>query len=123
MPGIISVLHTWGQQLGFHPHIHCIVSGGGITTNNVWKQATKNDWRFLFPVKAMSIVYKTKFLQALKKMIDNGEVILPDRQAGKTNAKQLFNLLYQKKWVVYAIRQLADWWSTLRNRIPGQIHS
>ena len=58
----------------------------------------KNDYRFLFPVKAMSIVYKTKFLQALKKMIDNGEVILPQ----KTNAKQLFNLLYQKNWVVYA---------------------
>ncbi len=96
-PGIISVLHTWGQQLSFHPHVHCIVSGGGITNNNLWKQATKNDWRFLFPVKAMSIVYKTKFLQALKKMIDNGEVILPQ----KTNAKQLFNLLYQKKWVIY----------------------
>lgn len=104
MPGIISVLHTWGQQLSFHPHIHCIVSGGGITNNNVWKHATKNDWRFLFPVKAMSIVYKTKFLQTLKKMIDNGEVVLPDLpadQAGKTNARQLFDLLYQKNWVVY----------------------
>jgi len=97
-PGIISVLHTWGQQLSFHPHIHCIVSGGGITDNNAWRDATKNDWRFLFPVKAISIVYKTKFLQALKKMIDNGDVILPE----KINAKQFFDLLYQKTWVVYA---------------------
>ena len=96
-PGIISVLHTWGQQLSFHPHIHCIVSGGGITSDNVWKQAKKNEWRFLFPVKAMSIVYKTKFLQALKKMIDNGEVIM----TAKTDNKQFFNLLYQKNWVVY----------------------
>ncbi|MEK7801090.1 MAG: transposase zinc-binding domain-containing protein, partial [Pseudomonadota bacterium] len=95
-PGIISVLHTWGQQLSFHPHIHCIVSGGGITDDNTWKDATKNEWRFLFPVKAMSIVYKTKFLQALKKMIDNGEVTMP----AKTDNKQFFNLLYQKKWVV-----------------------
>jgi hypothetical protein len=98
MPGIISVLHTWGQQLSFHPHIHCIVSGGGITTDNTWKQATKNDWQFLFPVKAMGIVYRTKFLQALQQMIDKNEIIVP----AATNTKQLISLLYQKDWIVYA---------------------
>lgn len=98
LPGIISVLHSWGQQLSFHPHIHCIISGGGITAGNSWKGATKNDWRFLFPVKAMSIVYRAKFLQALKQMIDKGEVILP---AGE-DEKQLLNLLYHKAWIVYA---------------------
>jgi hypothetical protein len=97
-PGIISVLHTWGQQLSFHPHVHCIVSGGGITDDNAWRNATKNEWRFLFPVKAMSIVYRAKFLQALKQMIDNGKVILP----GNKDAKQLLNLLYHKDWIVYA---------------------
>jgi len=97
-PGIISVLHTWGQQLSFHPHVHCIVSGGGITGNNVWRDATKNEWRFLFPVKAMSIVFRTKFLQALKKMIDNGQVTLPDNK----DEKQLLNLLYHKDWIIYA---------------------
>jgi len=98
-PGIISVLHTWGQQLSFHPHVHCIVSGGGITDDNAWKDATKNEWRFLFPVKAMSIVYRAKFLQTLKQMIDRSEVILPDN---KKDEKQLLNLLYHKDWVVYA---------------------
>lgn len=97
-PGIISVLHTWGQQLSFHPHIHCIVSGGGITDDNAWKDATKNEWRFLFPVKAMGIVYRTKFLQALKQMVDKGEITLPDT----TDIKQLLNLLFQKDWIVYA---------------------
>lgn len=97
-PGIISVLHTWGQQLSFHPHIHCIVSGGGITDNHTWKEATKNQWRFLFPVKAMSIVYKTKFLQAFKRLIDKGELQLPDN----TDEQQLVNLLYHKNWIVYA---------------------
>lgn len=97
-PGIISVLHTWGQQLSFHPHMHCIVSGGGITDDNAWRDTTKNEWRFLFPVKAMTIVYRAKFLQALKKMIDKGEVILPDNK----DAKQLLNLLYHKDWIVYA---------------------
>jgi hypothetical protein len=97
-PGIISVLHTWGQQLSFHPHVHCIVSGGGITDDNAWKNATKNEWRFLFPIKAMSIVYRTKFLQTLKQMIDKDEVTLPD----KTDAKKLIDLLYHKDWIVYA---------------------
>jgi hypothetical protein len=98
LPGIITVLHTWGQQLNFHPHIHCIVSGGGITNNNNWKEATKNDCRFLFPVKAMSIVYRAKFLQVLQQMISTDEVTLPETEDGK----RLINLLYQKDWVVYA---------------------
>jgi hypothetical protein len=97
-PGIISVLHTWGQQLSFHPHIHCIISGGGINSNNNWKEATGNNRSFLFPVKAMSIVYRTKFLQALQAMIAKTEVLLPHN----TDCKQLFNLLRQKDWVVYA---------------------
>jgi hypothetical protein len=98
MPGIISVLHTWGQQLSFHPHIHCIVSGGGIVAEDEWRHAKKNSYRFLFPVKAMGIVYRAKFLQALRAMIVTGEVILPK----KTDAKQLLDILYKKEWVVYA---------------------
>jgi hypothetical protein len=97
-PGIISVLHTWGQQLSFHPHIHCIVSGGGITANNNWKNAINNNRSFLFPVKAMSIVYMTKFLQALQQMIIKAEVLLPVN----TDCKQLLNHLYRKDWIVYA---------------------
>ena len=96
--GIISVLHTWGQQLSFHPHIHCIVSGGGITRAGKWKEATKNDWRFLFPVKAMSTIFKTKFLQALHCMVAGGAVHLQD----VSNREAFFNLLYKKEWVVYA---------------------
>jgi hypothetical protein len=104
-PGIISVLHSWGQQLSFHPHIHCIISGGGITGDNSWRDATGpspfrgrlGGGQFLFPVKAMSTVYRAKFLQALKQMIDKGEVTLPDNKDGK----QLLNLLYRKDWIVY----------------------
>lgn len=98
VPGIISVLHTWGQQLSFHPHIHCIVSGGGIIGGNAWREAKKNDWGFLFPVKAMSVVYKTKFLQALKELIATATVI----PTAGTDTTALFNILYQKDWIVYA---------------------
>lgn len=93
-PGIISVLHTWGKQLSFHPHIHCIVSGGGITKNGSFKAATRSIYRFLFPLKAMGIVYKTKFLQALKQLIADKKVI----PAAGTDATALLNLLYKKQW-------------------------
>lgn len=98
MPGIISVLHTWGQSLNFHPHIHCIVSGGGITTNTEWQDAKKNNYRFLFPIKAMSIVFKTKFLQALQLMIVDKAITLP---VG-SDATILIDHLYSKDWVIYA---------------------
>jgi hypothetical protein len=98
LPGIISVLHTWGQQLSFHPHVHCIVSGGGITKEGIWKAAKKNLYHFLFPVKAMQVVFRAKFLTSLQKMMIRGEVIVPEG----TNSKVLFDLLYQKEWVVYA---------------------
>jgi hypothetical protein len=97
-PGIISVLHTWGQQLSFHPHIHSIVSGGGITGDGNWKNGKKNMYRFLFPLKAMSTVFKTKFLQVLKQLIADGKVILPSG----TDITALFNLLYKKEWIIYA---------------------
>jgi hypothetical protein len=98
LPGIIAVLHTWGQQLSFHPHVHCIVSGGGITTDNTWKEAKKSKYDFLFPVDAINTVYRGKFLETLKKMISQREVIMPDR----TDGRCLIDSLYQKDWIVYA---------------------
>lgn len=100
VPGIISVLHTWGQQLSFHPHVHCIVSGGGIINNNEWKSGIKNCYRFLFPVKAMQVMYRAKFLAGLKQLIAVGEVTLPP--ADEQDTKHWWDLLYKKNWVVYA---------------------
>jgi hypothetical protein len=98
VPGIISVLHTWGQQLSFHPHIHCIVSGGGIMAGNEWKEAKKNNYRFLFPVKAMSVVFRAKYLEGLKQLVQKQAVI----PSAGTDMEQLLNVLYRKDWVVYA---------------------
>jgi hypothetical protein len=96
--GIISVLHTWGQQLSFHPHIHSIVSGGGLTVAGKWKEAIRNKGRFLFPARAMAVVYRVKFLQGLKALLAKGLVTPP---AG-TDTGALFDTLYAKPWVVYA---------------------
>jgi len=99
LPGIISVLHTWGQQLSFHPHVHSIVSGGGIVKGNGWREAKKNDYQFLFPVKALQKVFRGKFLQGLRLAVKAGEVTLPQ---GQTDLSELLERMYRKHWVVYA---------------------
>jgi hypothetical protein len=99
-PGILAVLHTWGQQLSFHPHLHCIVSGGGLDREGGWKQAIKAKHGILFPVKAMGVVYRTYFLQQLQKRINEGKVKLSDEQMQHWLC--LRTELYKAEWIVYA---------------------
>jgi hypothetical protein len=95
--GMISILHTWGQNLTLHPHIHMIVPGGGIDENNHWKQAKVNG-SYLFPVRAMSVVFKNKLLEGFFQL----EQV---KQAGFDN--NLRQQLYAKNWVVYARQPFA----------------
>jgi len=90
--GMISLLHTWGQQLWLHPHVHCIVPGGGLTTSGKWKNC-KYDRKYLFPKRALSTVFRAKFMAALRKKIE-----VPQRLA---------KLAFKTKWVVYAKRPFA----------------
>ena len=64
-PGMIAGLHTWGQSLSLHPHLHCIVPGGGLSKAGFWKNA-KTKGKFIFPVKAMRKVFRAKYVQRLK---------------------------------------------------------
>lgn len=95
--GMISLLHTWGQNLSLHPHIHMIVTGGGIDDTGQWKHA-KNKGSFLFPVKAMSIVYKNKFMEKLTQFLQT---------KNKAMEVKLRRELYNKNWVVYAKQPFA----------------
>jgi len=61
--GFTSVLHTWGQNLMHHPHLHCIVPGGGLTSNGRWVSSRK---KFFIPVKVLSRKFRGKFLHFLK---------------------------------------------------------
>jgi hypothetical protein len=99
MPSISAVLHTWGQQLSFHPHLHCIVSGGGVDKHCNWVDLKKKtELGFLFPYNVMEPMFKKNFLRSVNKMIESGDIILKD----KSSWKQLKELLYNKKWIVYA---------------------
>lgn len=90
-PGMIAVLHTWGQNLSLHPHLHCIIPGGGITMSGKWKPA-KNKGKYLFPVKAMSKVFRARFVAALRKRLVTRQH--PDFYEG----------LFKNQWVVYCKR-------------------
>ncbi len=93
--GMIAILHTWGQQLMLHPHIHCIVPGGGIEGNGKWKN-TRSLGKYLFPIKEIKKVYRVKFVSALRKLVrqekinDQGQNFMAD--------------LFKKECVVYAKR-------------------
>jgi hypothetical protein len=106
-PGIIAVLHTWGQQLSFHPHIHCIVSGGGIIPPSPlygegqgvrWKEAAKAKHKFLFPAKAVAQLYRPYFLKQLQQQIDKGIVSMTEEQ--RTEWLTLRTKLYNTGWIV-----------------------
>jgi len=96
--GIISVLHTWGQNLSFHPHVHCIVSGGGTTKTGDWVEAKKVKYGVLYPVQAMEMVYRGRFMHLLNKAVKQSEVLLPP----SLDYAQLRQDLYAKRWVVFA---------------------
>ncbi len=95
--GMIAVLHTWGQNLSLHPHLHCIVPGGGIDEKGRWRPGLRSG-KFLFAVKALSKVFRAKYVAQLR-----------DR-AIRDNA--LIESLFQKQWVVYAKRPFGG---------PGQV--
>ncbi len=91
--GMISILHTWGQNLSLHPHLHCIVPAGVVDKYCRFK-SIRSDGKFLFPVKAMSKVFRAKYVAAL-------------RQRG-INDKQLIKSLFKKEWVIYAKRPFGN---------------
>jgi hypothetical protein len=86
--GMIAVLHTWGQNLSLHPHLHCIVPKGGVSKAGFWKKGKAKD-DFLFSVKAMSRKYRGLFVSKLRKKLP----MLP---------QSLYDNLFKKEWVVYA---------------------
>ena len=76
--GIVSILHTNGQDLSFHPHIHCIVTGGGVDKDGKWVEGKRSNGKFLFPRRVMELMYKAYFLKRLRAMLGDGELRIPE---------------------------------------------
>lgn len=100
---VTAILHTWGQQLSFHPHLHCIVSGGGVDSNGQWIEAKRKNSRFLFPVAAMKPVFKAIFLKRLRLLIRKNKLKLTGIDFQEIIAEAAF-----KKWNVYAKRPFGN---------------
>ena len=101
--GLIAVLHTWGQNLMDHPHVHCIVPGGGLAADGTrWINSRRT---FFIPVHVLSEVFRGKFLARLKHAYRTGQLkcvgqLEPLRQS--QTFQKLLDRLYTKGWVVYA---------------------
>jgi len=106
--GITAVLHTWTRDLQFHPHLHCIVTGGGLALDrHRWITARG---RYLFPVKVLSRLFRGKFLAALAQAYDKGELALRGPCADLADPSRFARFkdhLYRHDWVVYAKRPFA----------------
>ena len=101
--GLLAVLHTWGQNLMYHPHLHCLVPAGGLSLKgDKWKKSRR---RFFLPVKVISRLFRGKFLTGLKEAFKQGKLSSQGLIEDIQDLKELNDYLrpiYKKEWVVYA---------------------
>ncbi len=109
-PGFFGILHTWGQTICMHPHIHFIMPGGGIDSNRRWVPAKHKD-KFLFPSRAMSKVFRAKFIAGLKQAYKNDLLTFPGELAKSQSKEGFLSWIYAlcaKDWVVFTKAPFAN---------------
>ena len=103
--GFFSVLHTWSQKLELHPHVHCVVPAGGLSTDHThW---IKTRYAFFLPVKVLSRIFRGKFVAALKRAFRDGQLQFHGDLAPLARPKTFSSWLrplFRKDWVVYSKR-------------------
>ncbi len=106
--GITAVLHTWGQNLLDHYHLHCVVTGGGLTLDGEKWVSLRPQW--LFPVRALSVVFRAKFRDGLQQLFDEGKLQFPSSEpllADPSGFARWLRRLCRHKWVIYTKRPFA----------------
>jgi hypothetical protein len=101
--GVIAALHTWGQTLIWHPHLHCLVTAGGLTADGEWV-AVKNG--YLLPVRAVRAVFARKVLEALRAGLRSGALAVPPGQRADRWERVLVKL-GKRKWHVQIMERYA----------------
>ena len=97
--GYICVLHTWGSEMNFHPHIHVILLGGGLTAENQWRDKGEE---FFLPVKVLSKLFRGKYLDELKNLWEERKLQFhgsSEKYRNHYDFKGLLNTCYEKDWV------------------------
>jgi hypothetical protein len=99
--GFLCILHTWGSEMNYHPHIHTILLGGGLTSKNEWKD---NGTEFFLPIQAISRVFKGKYMQTIKKLWKESQLAFhgtAEKYRNQYAFKELLNSCYEKDWAPY----------------------
>lgn len=100
-PGIIQVLHTWNQELSYHVHMHCIISGGGLTES---RKIRKSSQKFFIPVHVLRDKFQGKFLAMLQDLYKENKLVFSSACKHLENIdewRNFRNTLYEKKWCPY----------------------
>jgi len=103
--GFLSVLHTWGQNLQHHPHIHCVIPSGGLSPDR--RRWIHPRYPFFLPVKVLSRVFRGKFIAALKHAFRQGQLVFPgglQALAGEKAFRAFLRPLFRQDWVIYSKR-------------------
>ncbi len=106
--GITAVLHTWSQNLGDHYHLHCVVTGGGLSLDG--QSWVSVDPKWLFPVRALSVVFRAKFRDGLQQLFDQNQLQFPTSEPPLCESlafARWLRRLGRHKWVVYTKRSFA----------------
>lgn len=98
--GMMSILHSWGQNLSQHNHVHCIVPGGALNDKKQWVGSNES---YLFPVNVVSKLFRGTYVTKLRELYENKGLRLPDTE----NFDSLLNTLMKKEWVVYTKKPFA----------------
>lgn len=121
--GAVAILHTWGQNLSYHPHIHMMVAAGGLSSDEMeWISPGKS---FIVPVKALNSIYRAVFCKFLKKEINQRTIVLPD---DIESTQTLFNHLFSKPWHVHiqkpfsTAEHVVDYLGKYTNRVAISNH-
>jgi hypothetical protein len=101
--GVLTLLHTWGQNLQLHPHAHCVVPGGGLSADGTrWITSSR---RFFLPVRVLSRVFRGKFLASLRRALAEGRLLLPravTEPIARDQFERLLRVSAKTEWVVFA---------------------
>ena len=100
--GTTMILHTWGQNMSFHPHVHCIVSGGGLSPSGI--SFIKSSKKFFIPVKVLSKVFRGKFMHYFNQAYLANKLVFEgncQEYANEASYLSLKDSMYKLNWVVY----------------------
>lgn len=101
LPGFIASYQSWGGSLYLHPHVHCVITAGGITPEGHWRPSSD----FLLPVLAASIYFRGAFLDAVERAISNGEIVIPSELS---SWPAIMRRIRRKKWNVYVQNRVSN---------------